>query len=159
MLAEMYSHSPDMTHSRVKVYKRADLEVAERIGKGAYGSVWQATILNNKQDVVVKVVYPDQDLDPEASKEKRPSENMLESFRREIEIMSSLQLHPNIVSLLGVTSDKRVLILEEAMVDLHVMIKRQSCGLPLSVIQRWTKGILQGLEFLHNEKVIHRGDT
>ena len=41
------------------------LQVAERIGKGAYGSVWQATILNNKQDVVVKVVYPDQDLDPE----------------------------------------------------------------------------------------------
>ncbi|EKX46074.1 hypothetical protein GUITHDRAFT_44546, partial [Guillardia theta CCMP2712] len=121
------------------------LQVAERIGKGAYGSVWQATILNNKQDVVVKV-----------SKDKRPSENMLESFRREIEIMSSLPAHPNVVSLIGVTSDKRVLILEEAMVDLHVMIKRQSCGLPLSVVQRWTKGILQGLDFLHNEKVVHR---
>ena len=92
-------------------------------------------------------------------KEKRPSENMLESFRREIEIMSSLPAHPNVVSLIGVTSDKRVLILEEAMVDLHVMIKRQSCGLPLSVVQRWTKGILQGLEFLHNEKVVHRGDS
>ena len=48
------------------------LQVAERIGKGAYGGVWQATVLDTKEEVVVKVVWPDADLDPEDAKTESP---------------------------------------------------------------------------------------
>lgn len=40
------------------------VQVAGRIGKGAYGGVWQATVVNTREEVVLKVVFPDVDLDP-----------------------------------------------------------------------------------------------
>ena len=40
------------------------MQVAGRIGKGAYGGVWQATVVTTRQEVVLKVVFPDVDLDP-----------------------------------------------------------------------------------------------
>jgi hypothetical protein len=33
----------------LRKFKRAELEVSEKIGKGAYGGVWQATVLDTKQ--------------------------------------------------------------------------------------------------------------
>jgi len=71
------------------------VQVAERIGKGAYGGVWKAKLLakeasGGEGDCVVKVVYPDPDLDPEEFAKKKPSEEKLESFQREIEVMSIL---------------------------------------------------------------------
>ncbi len=62
-------------------------KVAGRIGKGAYGGVWQATVLEGNREVVVKVVFPDPDLDPEDAAKSHPSEEKLSSFRREIEVM------------------------------------------------------------------------
>ena len=61
-------------------------QVGSKIGKGAYGSVWQATIVQQGLDIVLKVVFPDPDLNPEET--SQPSEEKLTSFRREIEIMS-----------------------------------------------------------------------
>ncbi len=118
-------------------------QVAGRIGRGAYGGVWQATILENKTEVVVKVVFPDPDLDPEDASKARPSEEKLSSFRREIEVMSLLQ-HPNITAILGITSDSRVLVLEEAITDLHQMIKRQKRSLSLPAVRRWSRELLDG---------------
>ena len=79
------------------------MQVAERIGKGAYGGVWKAKLLlptgghekgreasGRGGECVVKVVFPDPDLDPEEFAKKGPSEEKLESFKREIEVMSVL---------------------------------------------------------------------
>ena len=33
--------------------------------------------------------------------------------------------HPNIVSMLGATADSTVIVFEEALTDLHVIIKKQ----------------------------------
>eukprot|EP00960_Hanusia_phi_P036912 752594-Hanusia_phi.AAC.10 len=80
--------SPDDMSSRprrnslnVKKFRRAELEVAERIGKGAYGGVWQATVLDTKEEVVVKVVWPDADLDPEDAKTESPGKLRREAFK------------------------------------------------------------------------------
>jgi|LauGreDrversion2_3_1035106.scaffolds.fasta_scaffold155230_1 hypothetical protein len=59
--------------AQLRKFKRADLEVSEKIGKGAYGGVWQATVLDTQQEVVVKVVWPDADLDPEDAKNESPA--------------------------------------------------------------------------------------
>jgi len=132
------------------------VQVAGRIGKGAYGGVWQATVLHTKSDVVVKVVFPDPDLDPEEAAKAHPSEEKLSSFRREIEIMSVLGQHPNITAILGITSDSRVLVLEEAMIDLHQMIKSQKRSLSLSVVRRWSRELMEGVAYLHSISIIHR---
>jgi len=131
-------------------------QVAGRIGKGAYGGVWQATVLDSRSEVVVKVVFPDPDLDPEESAKTYPSEEKLSSFRREIEVMSITGHHPNITAILGITSDSRVLVLEEAMIDLHQMIKSQKRSLSLAVARRWSRELLDGLAFLHSISIVHR---
>jgi len=134
----------------------ATAQVAGRIGKGAYGGVWQAVVVSTKQEVVLKVVFPDPDLDPESSATASPTPNQLNSFRREIEILAMVGQHPNVAGLLGITSDFRVLVLQEAMIDLHKMIKSQKRGLALSVVRRWSHELLAGTAYLHSISIMHR---
>ena len=128
--------------------------MSSKIGEGAYGSVWQATVAETGDEVVVKVVFPDPDLDPQES--EQPLEERLRSFRREIEIMSMLGEHPNITAIRGITCDSRALILEEAMTDLHEIIKRQKRSLSLLMVSRWAKDMLDGVAYLHSIRVMHR---
>jgi len=134
----------------------ATAQVAGRIGKGAYGGVWQAVVVSTKQEVVLKVVFPDPDLDPEAAATASPTPNQLNSFRREIDILAMVGQHPNVAGLLGITSDFRVLVLQEAMIDLHKMIKSQKRGLALSVVRRWSHELLAGTAYLHSISIMHR---
>ena len=129
-------------------------QVGSKIGKGAYGSVWQATIVQQGLDIVLKVVFPDPDLIPEET--SQPSEEKLTSFRREIEIMSVLGEHPNILGLIGITSDYRVLVLQEAKTDLHQMIKHQRRSLLLPMVWQWSQELLPGVAYLHSRNVMHR---
>eukprot|EP00960_Hanusia_phi_P059014 764050-Hanusia_phi.AAC.3 len=89
--------------SAFKKFKRAELEVSDKIGKGSYGTVWQATILSSGQEVVVKVIWPDPDLDPEDAKKESPGEQRRAAFKREIDMMRRVGLHPNVVAMLGST--------------------------------------------------------
>jgi serine/threonine protein kinase len=137
-------------------FKRADLEVSDKIGKGAYGGVWQATVLDTKQEVVVKVMWPDADLDPEDAKNESPGQHRKDAFKREIEMMRRVGSHPNIIAVLGATADSTVIVFEEALTDLHVIIKKQKRSLSLPIIRRCTRDILKGVEYLHEIKVAHR---
>ncbi|EKX54679.1 hypothetical protein GUITHDRAFT_53464, partial [Guillardia theta CCMP2712] len=132
-------------------------QVANKIGNGAYGCVWQATIIESMEDVVVKVVWPDFDLDPDDVKEHgEATEERLEAFRREIEMMELAGSHPKIVKLLGATHDSRVIVLEEALSDLHTVIKNQAGSLHLSMISKWTRDVLEALHYLHSVNIVHR---
>ena len=112
--------------------------------------------MSTKQEVVLKVVFPDPDLDPEAAATASPTPNQLNSFRREIDILAMVGQHPNVAGLLGITSDFRVLVLQEAMIDLHKMIKSQKRGLALSVVRRWSHELLAGTAYLHSISIMHR---
>ena len=120
-----------------------------RIGKGAYGGVWQATIVSTQQKVALKVVFPDPDLDPREAASASPTPSQLNSFRREIKLLAAIGEHPNIACLLGITADFRVLVLPEGMCNLHHMIKAQKRGLNLGVVRRWSHELLTGLAHLH----------
>jgi len=118
--------------------------------------VWQATLLVKNQQVVLKVVFPDPDLDPEEAAKARPTSCQLQSFQREIAILARVGQHPNVAGLLGITSDFRVLVLEEAMIDLHQMIQSQRRGLALSMVRRWSHELLAGTAHLHSISILHR---
>eukprot|EP00802_Teleaulax_amphioxeia_P007928 Tamp_07936.p1 GENE.Tamp_07936~~Tamp_07936.p1 ORF type:complete len:508 (+),score=81.49 Tamp_07936:103-1626(+) len=140
----------------LRKFKRADLEVSDKIGKGAYGGVWQATVLDTGQEVVVKVVWPDADLDPEDAKNESPGQHRKDAFKREIEMMRRVGSHPNVIGVLGATADSTVIVFEEALTDLHVIVKKQKRSLSLPIVRRCIRDILQGVEYLHQIRVVHR---
>jgi cell cycle related kinase len=53
-------------------------------------------------------------------------------------------------------ADWRVLVLEEAMTDLHQMIKCKRRSLTISMARLWSRDILNGVAYLHSIDVIHR---
>jgi serine/threonine protein kinase len=125
-------------------------QVADCIGKGAYGTVWLAYLMDTNQSVVVKVVWPDEDLDPgEVETNGLPIRERMEAFQREIEMMEMAGRHPNVVTILGATKDSRVIVFEQAKIDLQALIKRERPGLTLPYISKWTYEILAAVEYLH----------
>ena len=141
---------------QLRKFKRAELEVADRVGKGAYGGVWQATLLDSKQDVVVKVMWPDPDLDPEDAKHESPGVERRETFKREIEIMRRVGTHPNIIGVLGATADSTCIVFEQAITDLHQIIKKQKRSLGLPTVIHILRDILLGVQYLHSNHFVHR---
>ena len=135
---------------KLRKFRRAHIEVADCIGKGAYGTVWLAYLMDTNQSVVVKVVWPDEDLDPgEVETNGLPIRERMEAFQREIEMMEMAGRHPNVVTILGATNDSRVIVFEQAKIDLQALIKRERPGLTLPYIAKWTYEILAAVEYLH----------
>jgi serine/threonine protein kinase len=110
-------------------------------------------VLDTHQEVVVKVVWPDADLDPEDAKNESPGQFRKDAFKREIEMMRRVGAHPNIIGVLGATADSTVIVFEEALTDLHVIIKKQKRSLSLPILRRCTRDILQvpPLQILQND--------
>jgi hypothetical protein len=50
--------------------------------------VWQAKVFSTAEQVVLKVVFPDVDLDPEDAAKAPPTPSQLSSFKREIKILA-----------------------------------------------------------------------
>ena len=154
----------DRKKCKLRIFKRKAIEVADCIGKGAYGSVWQAYLLDQQSQeqgardcVVVKVVWPDTDLDPaEVAEYGTPIKERMLAFRREIEMMELAGRHPNIINILGATRDSRVIVFEQAWTDLQALIRKQSGGVALPHITKWLYDILVGVEYLHSVHMVHR---
>ena len=110
-------------------------------------------MLDTHQEVVVKVVWPDADLDPEDAKNESPGQFRKDAFKREIEMMRRVGAHPNIIGVLGATADSTVIVFEEALTDLHVIIKKQKRSLSLPILRRCIRDILQvpPLQILQND--------
>ena len=148
---------------KLRIFRRQQIEVADCIGKGAYGSVWQAYLLDEQSQerrdvdcVVVKVVWPDEDLDPaEVTEYGTPIRQRMLAFQREIEMMELTGRHPNIVKILGATRDSRVIVFEQAWTDLQALIRRQPGGVSLPYVSKWVYDILVGVEYLHSVHMVH----
>ncbi|GMH42644.1 hypothetical protein BSKO_10563 [Bryopsis sp. KO-2023] len=123
------------------------------LGVGAFGKVYKATYRD--QDVAVK------DIDPNLS-----TIDMMESLRNELEVLSELEPHDNVVTCLGGCVNLQCCyIVEELMdTDLHQLIHPNGAGMgldapprPLPIMQVLQVGIdiAQGLAHLHPQ-VLHR---
>ncbi|XP_028745546.2 cyclin-dependent kinase 3 [Peromyscus leucopus] len=119
----------------------------EKIGEGTYGVVYKAKNRETGQLVALKKIR----LDVE-------TEGVPSTAIREISLLKELK-HPNIVKLLDVVhrEKKLYLVFEFLTQDLKKhMDSTPTSGLPLHVVKSYLSQLLQGLNFCHCHRVIHR---
>ncbi|XP_007645558.1 cyclin-dependent kinase 3 isoform X2 [Cricetulus griseus] len=119
----------------------------EKIGEGTYGVVYKAKNKATGQLVALKKIRLD------AETEGVPSTAI-----REISLLKELK-HPNIVKLLDVVhrEKKLYLVFEFLTQDLKKhMDSAPTSELPLHVVKSYLSQLLQGLNFCHCHRVIHR---
>ncbi|XP_012968751.1 cyclin-dependent kinase 3 isoform X2 [Mesocricetus auratus] len=119
----------------------------QKIGEGTYGVVYKARNKATGQLVALKKIRLD------AETEGVPSTAI-----REISLLKELK-HPNIVKLLDVVhrEKKLYLVFEFLTQDLKKhMDSTPTSELPLHVVKSYLSQLLQGLDFCHCHRVIHR---
>ncbi|BFG37892.1 hypothetical protein CerSpe_241650 [Prunus speciosa] len=140
-----------VTHPEVPPSENINLSMSQcikidELGSGSYGTVW-------------RVMDPGDRLF--AAKEVSLSDKRTKQLEQEIAVLSKFQ-HPNIVRYYGTDKDESKLYMFLEFVELGSLSKLYSklsdsgSGLPDSEASKYTRQILQGLEYLHYKKVIHR---
>ncbi|KAG2305465.1 hypothetical protein Bca52824_034116 [Brassica carinata] len=116
------------------------------IGRGAFGTVYMGMNLDSGELLAVKQVLIASNY---ASKEKTQAH--IQELEEEVKLLKNLS-HPNIVRYLGTVREDDTLniLLEFVPVDLYLISWRNS------VVRRYTKQLLFGLEYLHNHAIMHR---
>ena len=117
-----------------------------KLGKGGFGEVWLA---EKRSQFVTKKVAVKLPLDEQVN---------FDAIRQEAELWEQASGHPNVLPIIDadIIDDQVVIVSEFADGgSLADRLKRDG-KLPLSKSVEMTIGILNGLEFLHNRKIIHR---
>lgn len=124
------------------------------LGRGVYGTVSHATRYSDGQEVAIKIYQADSQLHGISS-----------STLREIGILKQAQ-HKNIISCLDIFHDEHLericIVLELSETDLRKFIEMNKGfrGKPQDQltprIPNLSKQILQGLEYLHQARIVHR---
>nr|XP_010949277.1 cyclin-dependent kinase 3 [Camelus bactrianus] len=119
----------------------------EKIGEGTYGVVYKAKNKETGQLVALKKIRLDLE-----------TEGVPSTAIREISLLKELK-HPNIVRLLDVVhSEKKLyLVFEFLSQDLKkYMDSTPASELPLHLVKSYLFQLLQGVNFCHSHRVIHR---
>ncbi|XP_019398160.1 PREDICTED: cyclin-dependent kinase 3 isoform X3 [Crocodylus porosus] len=119
----------------------------EKIGEGTYGVVYKARNKQTGQLVALKKIRLDSE-----------TEGVPSTAIREISLLKELK-HPNIVRLLDVvhSQKKLYLVFEYLNQDLKKYMDSSWTGeLPLSLVKSYLFQLLQGVNFCHSHRVIHR---
>ncbi len=117
-----------------------------KLGKGGFGEVWLA---ERRSQFVTKRVAVKLPLDEQVN---------FDAIRQEAELWEQASGHPNVLPIIDAdVFDGQVVIVSEYADggSLADRIKREG-KLPLQKAVEITVGILNGLEFLHSRKIIHR---
>ena len=125
------------------------------LGKGGFGFVYQGLCKKTGQIIAVKQIELVQNDDS--------SKQQTHEFRREVELLKTLN-HPNIVRYLGTSVEYNTLNMP---VNLFVLLEYVPGGsihsllckfgaFPETVVQTYTGQTLQGLSYLHENRIIHR---
>ncbi|OMP11697.1 hypothetical protein CCACVL1_00333, partial [Corchorus capsularis] len=124
----------------------------ELIGSGAFGRVYMGMNLDSGELLAVKEVLIAAN---SASKEKAQAH--VRELEEEVKLLKNLS-HPNIVRYLGtVTEEETLNILLEFVPGGSISSLLGKFGpFPEAVIRTYTKQLLLGLEYLHNNGIMHR---
>lgn len=117
-----------------------------KLGKGGFGEVWLA---EKRSQFVTKKVAVKLPLDEQVN---------FDAIRQEAELWEQASGHPNVLPIIDADIvDGQVVIVSEYADggSLADRLKREG-KLPLQKAVEMTIGILNGLEFLHNRRIIHR---
>ncbi|KAE8684112.1 Mitogen-activated protein kinase kinase kinase NPK1 [Hibiscus syriacus] len=124
----------------------------ELIGSGAFGRVYMGMNLDSGELLAVKEVLIAVN---SASKEKTQAH--IRELEEEVKLLKNLS-HPNIVRYLGTVREEETLnILLEFVPGGSISSLLGKFGpFPEAVIRKYTKQLLLGLEYLHNNGIMHR---
>jgi len=123
-------------------------EKREKVGEGTYGVVYKALDTHTKETVALKKIRLENE-----------EEGMPSTAMREISLLNELK-HPNIVNLRDVVyypSEKKLyLIFEYLDQDLKRYLDQNKHNLSPYMIKSYMYQILNGLNYCHSKRVIHR---
>ncbi|KAI5400936.1 Mitogen-activated protein kinase kinase kinase 3, variant 2 [Lathyrus oleraceus] len=124
----------------------------ELIGSGAFGRVYMGMNLDSGELIAVKQVL----IEPGIAFKANTQANIRE-LEEEVKLLKNLK-HPNIVRYLGTAreEDSLNILLEFVPGGSISSLLGKFGSFPESVIRTYTKQLLEGLEYLHNNRIIHR---
>jgi serine/threonine protein kinase len=129
------------------------------IGQGSFATVHKAKELATGRDVALKIVRPESELDicpgPNGTSPDVSYDDVLKAMKLEIQYIEAVGLHPNIIRVIGTAEDCRVFSMECAAADLYNLVKKQP-QLPLAMVQRWSRDILEAVAHIHEMGVVHQ---
>jgi len=116
------------------------------IGKGAFAEVFQGIDTETGKFLAVKQI-----------KLKNEALAAAKALQREINVMMQLPRHRNIVKYLGCeqTSDRFFIFLEFCSGGSIASMLEKFGALDESIVKRYTREVLSGLEFLHSSGIVH----
>eukprot|EP00043_Microstomoeca_roanoka_P015304 m.153241 g.153241 ORF g.153241 m.153241 type:complete len:651 (-) comp16229_c4_seq1:204-2156(-) len=139
------AHSIPQGPSMPKNWKRGKL-----LGAGAFGQVYLALDEDTGAEIAMKQVQLEDDNGVDTSKEVR-------SLEDEIQLLRDLR-HLRIVRYLGTRrTDKHLCIFMEYVSGRSIARRLKEYGpFPIDIVRKYTRQILEGLAYLHNNQIIHR---
>ncbi|XP_066249155.1 cyclin-dependent kinase 4 [Euwallacea similis] len=145
-MSQMSSIPQDRNHSTY--------EAINKIGRGAYGTVYRAKNKHTGQEVALKkVCIP-------LTEDGIPMNTL-----REIALLKQLNAydHPNIVKLLDICHGQQMgsdlmmfLVFEHVAQDLAMYIEKHPKGFQTTEIRNLSREIVKGVDFLHSNRIVHR---
>jgi serine/threonine protein kinase len=123
-----------------------EYKIVRSLGRGGLGAVYEATHLISQRAEAIKVMLP----------EKTGAQDMAERFRREIQLLASLN-HPNIARLHNAFYFEDQLIMVMELVEGEDLRTRsQKSRIPLPVLMDFALQVLAALDYAHARGVVHR---
>ncbi|XP_034949386.1 extracellular signal-regulated kinase 2 isoform X2 [Chelonus insularis] len=122
--------------------------IIRRLGKGAYGIVWEATEKKSKETVAVKKIF-------DAFRNQTDAQRTF----REIMFLLSFSNHENIIQLIGLhkaNNDRDIYLVFEFMdTDLHKVIKKGNILKDIHKVYIMYQ-LFKAIKYIHSGNVIHR---
>ena len=124
----------------------SNYHLSKLLGTGGFAEVWLAKKPNEQREVAVKILNV-----------QLPTIEDQDYFLREAHHLGRL-VHPHIIRLLdcGIQGEKPYLILDFAPHGTLRQRCRRGAVLPLSQVVHYVKQIADGLQYAHNQRIIHR---
>ncbi|KAF8938541.1 Cyclin-dependent kinase 3 [Haplosporangium gracile] len=122
----------------------------EKIGEGTYGVVYKATHRPTGRVVAMKKIRLENE-----------DEGVPSTAIREISLLKELK-HNHVVQLLDVVHEESKLFLVFEFLDtdlkkyMDTHTKAQNTGLPLQQVKEYMHQLIQGVEFCHQRRILHR---
>jgi WD40 repeat protein len=117
--------------------------LTKELGRGNFGTVWQAERTKTKQQVAIKIVDHETGLN-------------WDYFRRELDILIELEEHPNTLTILDAHLENEPPFIVMPLADGGSMEESVRKDAPsLKLIEKWLRQMAEALVFIHRKGVIH----